>query len=122
MNKNMLFTIEGYTAEHPSDNKVFVNGIQLEPIMSEFTWGYNGTGPYQLAIAILAKFIPKENRIGWEPIVRKFTDTFVSGWGYGDFKVQINMFHWLRIHANYNGDIIFSHHISEKGETWSAEK
>ena len=50
--------------------QVFINGILLNPERSQkiwnhspdgFAWGYCGSGPAQLALAILLEFIKEEN-------------------------------------------------------------
>ena len=130
--KNQLFKIEGFMGESPSENKVFVNGIQLIEDDSEnlgLTWDYHGSGPNRLAKAILSKFIPLENRTTkkgrkkvtvmtseFEELIKGFTSEKVRGWGYGDFVIHMDMKHWLRTHGNYKGPIIFHHHIADAGQ------
>ena len=63
--------------------QVFVNGKELLPAESQkvrnhspdgFSWGYGGSGPAQLALAILLVFLPKERAVSiyqdfkWEVI------------------------------------------------------
>jgi hypothetical protein len=129
-NKNQLFKIEGFSKdENPS---VLINGIQLECDQNRstgFSWGYGGTGPNALAAAILEKFIPLENRTKgkgknttttseFEDLKKAFAQQIIGGWGYGDFMINIDMKHWLRIYGHYTGPIIFQHHIADDGEKW----
>jgi len=126
--KDQLFKIEGFSKDkNPS---VLVNSIQLECDQKRsagFSWGYTGTGPNALAAAILEKFIPLENRTKgrgknktttseFEDLKIAFAQQIIIGWGYGDFMVNIDMKHWLRFHGNYQGPIIFQHHIADDGE------
>jgi len=123
--KNQLFKIEGFIGESPSENKVFVNGIQLNNL--GLIWDYYGSGPNKLSKAILSKFIPLENRTTkkgrkremtseFEELIKAFTSEKVRGWGYGDFVIHMDMKHWLRTHGNYQGLIIFHHHVADAGE------
>lgn len=49
--------------------KVFIDGVELDPTESQlvinhspdgFNWGFGGSGPAQLALAILLRYVPKE--------------------------------------------------------------
>ncbi len=64
--------------------QVFVNGVELLPDESQrvinhspdgFSWGYEGSGPAQLALAILLLFMPKEEA---ERHHQEFKRLFVS--------------------------------------------
>ena len=126
--KQQLFKIEGFKGENPKENKVFVNGIQLENDPEGFTWDYHGGGPNRLSAAILSKFIPVNNRTvkegrkkgimsdEFDELTKKFTAQKIRGWGYGDFMIHMDMKHWLRFHGNYKGPIIFQHLIAEEGK------
>lgn len=43
-----------------------------------FSWGYNGSGPSQLALAILVDFMGKEDAVH---LYHPFNDVFVRRWG-----------------------------------------
>lgn len=46
---------------------------------SGFQWGYSGSGPTELARAILVHFYPKDDRVRHPRCYRSFRDTFLSG-------------------------------------------
>lgn len=128
--KNQLFKIEGFSKDE--NPLVLVNGIRLECDKKRsvgFSWGYHGTGTIALAAAIMEKFIPFQNRIEkkgkhtkstseFEKLIINFSQQVIVGWGYGDFMVNIDMKYWLRTyaHGNYQGPIIFHHHIVDAGK------
>ena len=79
--------------------KVFINGKELLPAASQriynhspdgFNWGYGGSGPAQLALAIMLD-------CGGYPAT-KFYQTFKSeiiAKLEGDFEIEINIIDWI---------------------------
>lgn len=72
-------------------NSVYIDGIKLCPAESQriknhspdgFAWSYGGSGPAQLALAILLKFLPMEKAIAlyqdfkWDVIAALPADDF----------------------------------------------
>lgn len=47
---------------------------------SGFSWGYSGSGPSQLALAILLQFLTREKALS---LYQKFKVEFVSQWPFG---------------------------------------
>lgn len=52
--------------------QIFINGAELKPLKSQmvwnhspdgFNWGYGGSGPAQLSLAILLEFIEKQDAV-----------------------------------------------------------
>jgi hypothetical protein len=86
-------TIEG---DHES-LEVRVNGIVITPSASlkhrnhspdGFNWGYGGSGPAQLALAILLLYLEPEDALR---IYQDFKFGFIAGLPQSDFKVTINL-------------------------------
>ncbi len=55
-----------------SDRRVFIDGIELLPTKSQtcynhspdgFNWGYGGSGPSQLALAIMLQYLPNSDAL-----------------------------------------------------------
>ncbi len=80
------------------DREVYVNGQFLDPRPSwkihnhspdGFNWGYGGSGPAQLSLAILMKFMPANVA---QRLYQSFKFKVVAGWEIGkDFDVKINL-------------------------------
>ena len=88
-----------------STGTVFIDGVELSPARSQavynhsldgFNWGYGGSGPAQLALAILLKFEDKEfarnnyQKFKWDIVANLPQSDFVMT----DQTIQ----EWLNIH------------------------
>jgi Family of unknown function (DUF6166) len=94
----MKLTIEG----HISSTIISVNGKPLSPRASPavwnhspdgFNWGYGGSGPARLALAILL-----EAGLRREEALRLHQDfkwDFVARWPSADFHVEVDLQQWL---------------------------
>lgn len=81
--------------------EVTVNGKPLNPKKSQavinhspdgFNWGYNGSGPAQLALAILLEVFPKEVAVAMH---QDFKEDFVASLQQNeDFGVEIEFQAW----------------------------
>ena len=80
--------------------QIFVNGKELLPAESQkvrnhspdgFSWGYNGSGPAQLALAILLVFLPKEQAVS---IYQDFKREVVAVLDK-DFEIEIDLKKWV---------------------------
>ena len=85
-----------------ADRKVYVDGRRLSPAFSQrvfnhspggFSWGYPGSGPAQLALAILLEVfdygIPQYKRGDPLPKYLQFKWDHVTDWS-GDFEVDLD--------------------------------
>lgn len=77
--------------------EVYINGHFLRPERSQkvvnhspdgFNWGYCGSGPAQLALAILLKYLPYEDACRH---YQSFKFKVVASWPQSDFEVRINL-------------------------------
>lgn len=78
--------------------EVYINGNSLSPTASQklrnhspdgFNWGYGGSGPAQLALAILLVYMVAEEALS---IYQDFKFKVVAGWAGGqDFEVRLNL-------------------------------
>jgi len=89
--------------------QVFVDGEYLDPIPSQkicnhspdgFNWGFLGSGPSQLALALCEKFLGREEG---ERMYRSFVHQAVSSLPEGNFRVKINFKKWYINEAEYFG-------------------
>jgi len=80
---------------------VFLNGKQLNPQKSQevwnhspdgFCWGYSGSGPAQLALAILLEFTSEDNAV---KLHQSFKSEVISALP-ADFHMEIDMRDWIR--------------------------
>ena len=87
--------------------EVFINGTRLWPTRSQdiinhspdgFNWGYEGSGPAQLALAILIKFSKKQVAIdNYQQYKRDVIAYFTQG---EDFELdEIEVMEWLTNHS-----------------------
>lgn len=61
-----------------------------------FNWGYGGSGPSQLALAILMKVTDKDTALA---LHQAFKWNFVAKWPQNEnFDVNIDIAEWLRTH------------------------
>lgn len=77
---------------------VYIDGKKLEPSRSQqifnhspdgFQWGYLGSGPSQLALAILLEFTPEKEALKFYQIFKRL---HVSVWTFNkDFEVTLNL-------------------------------
>lgn len=101
-------TIKGYF----ENKKVFIESKQW-PIMylsprqslrvynhsTEFNWGYSGSGPAQLALAILLEFTDKKTAI---TLHQTFKSEIIAGLnGADDFVLTMNVTKWIRKKQEY---------------------
>lgn len=77
--------------------EIDINGNQLRPEPSQrvwnhspdnFNWGYGGSGPAQLSLAILLKYLPKDVAVS---LHQSFKFAVVSKWPQSDFTVTLNL-------------------------------
>ncbi len=86
------------------DHKIWIDGKKLDPGKSQkiynhspngFCWGYGGSGPAQLALAILLEFTEKRIALA---LHQAFKWDYVAQWPIDeDFQVQINIVGWIKI-------------------------
>lgn len=84
--------------------EVYLDGKRLDPKPSQkvynhspdgFNWGYGGSGPAQLALAILLNFVPKETAT---QLYQGLKWSTVAGWPQGkDLDQHINLREWISI-------------------------
>lgn len=96
-------TIEGFPEEDHGEATVYVNGKQLRPTRSlrlrnhsptGFSWGYEGSGPAQLALAILLEAgLSDQHAI---ERYQQFKTAYVRHWPEASyFKTEIALGDWL---------------------------
>jgi hypothetical protein len=80
--------------------QIFVNGEELLPAESQkvwnhspggFSWGYGGSGPAQLALAILLVFLPREQAVS---IYQDFKWEVIAALDR-DFEIEIDLKKWV---------------------------
>jgi hypothetical protein len=80
---------------------IFLDGKHLDPLPSlkvrnhspdGFSWGYGGSGPAQLALAILLKYVPAEYA---EELYQSFKIDHVANWPREDFQKSIWIRNWI---------------------------
>jgi hypothetical protein len=80
--------------------QVWLNGEHLNPVPSQkvwnyspdgFNWGYGGSRPAQLALAILLKFYPKEEAV---LLHQTFKGDHIAKLPKANFDVEINLESW----------------------------
>ncbi len=91
-----------YDTTEPNGRTVYINKIMLSPKPSQkvfnhspdgFEWGYSGSGPAQLALAILMTIASEKTAVRFH---QDFKRDFVSKWKKDDdFEVNINVRKWL---------------------------
>lgn len=81
--------------------EVMVDGEYLDPRPSQkivnhspdgFNWGYGGSGPAQLALAILLKVTDSHTA---DLLHQRFKWEYVAVWS-GDFSVEVDVFGWVQ--------------------------
>lgn len=82
--------------------EVWIDGQYLSPDYSQkcfnhspdgFNWGYMGSGPSQLALAIMLEFLSEHEALA---LYMQFKGEFVAKLPQGqDFKVQFNILNWI---------------------------
>jgi hypothetical protein len=90
--------LQGYV----EDRAVFLNFRELLPGKSQkmrnhspdgFMWGYHGSGPAQLALAVMLEFLPEEKAQG---IYQKFKGEVIAALDKDkDFDIEIDITKWL---------------------------
>lgn len=96
--------IEGvYGGDHGGDfGIVTVNGVRLSPapslkvrnhIPTGFAWGYSGSGPSQLALAILLKAgVPQDRAVTF---YSRFRDQFIAPLKRESFAIKVDVLAWV---------------------------
>lgn len=96
--------IEGfYGGDHGGDfGNVTINGVKLSPAPSlkvrnhsptGFAWGYSGSGPSQLALAILLKAGVPADRA--QTFYFKFRDQFIAPLKRESFAIRVDVLAWV---------------------------
>jgi len=82
--------------------KVWLNGKRLYPGKSQrvwnhspdgFTWGYEGSGPAQLALAVLLELVPQDRAV---ELHQAFKRDVIAALKQADFLVSIDLRRWLK--------------------------
>jgi hypothetical protein len=82
-------------------NRVWINGRELKPDYSQkiwnksptgFAWGYLGSGPSQLALAVMLRVLPKHQAIA---LHQDFKERFIATLPQTDFEIEIDLPGWL---------------------------
>ena len=77
--------------------EVHIDGKLLRPDKSQkihnhspdgFNWGYGGSGPAQLALAILLKYLPVDDAMDY---YQAFKFSVVATWPQSDFEIRLNL-------------------------------
>jgi len=101
MNKHKLYQVRGY------DHTVYLNDNLLDPKPSQrvinhspdgFSWGYGGSGPAQLALAIMLKFVKKDIAV---LLYQDFKWQFVARWENPGFSATIDIIGWIEKQKAY---------------------
>jgi len=81
--------------------KVWLNGKRLYPGKSQkvwnhspdgFNWGYEGSGPAQLALAVLLELVPQDRAV---ELHQAFKREVIASLPEGDVAVSIDLDRWL---------------------------
>jgi len=82
--------------------KVWLDGKRLYPGKSQrvwnhspegFNWGYEGSGPAQLALAVLLEFVSQEKAV---ELHQEFKREVIAKLVQADFRVSIDLRRWLK--------------------------
>ncbi|MBA7644120.1 hypothetical protein ES703_51857 [subsurface metagenome] len=82
--------------------KVWLNGKRLYPGKSQrvwnhspdgFNWGYEGSGPAQLALAVLLELVPQDRAV---ELHQEFKREVIAALVQTDFAVSIDLRPWLK--------------------------
>jgi len=82
--------------------KVWLNGKRLYPSKSQrvwnhspdgFNWGYEGSGPAQLALAVLLEFVPQDRAVN---LHLAFKREVIAALKQADFLVSVDLGRWLK--------------------------
>lgn len=86
-----------------ADSEVFVDGVQLDLQRSlvvvnksptGFAWGYGGSGPSQLALAILLQFTDDDTA---KELFQQFKDEFIARLPFEqDFVLEADVHLWIQ--------------------------
>ena len=85
--------------------RVWLDGKELDPKASQavvnhspdgFSWGYPGSGPSQLALAILLE-VTGEKEVALS-LYQQFKFDVVARWPQGDFEGNVDVIGWLNEH------------------------
>lgn len=92
--------------EHPDGGRVSIDGKALDPSESlryrqhsptGFAWGYGGSGPAQLALAILLKFTDAPRAL---ELYQEFKARYVATWPQSGGSFAIPIEEWLESKSN----------------------
>lgn len=79
-------------------NEVYLNAAESQLVLEHspdgFNWGYGGSGPSQLALAVLLKYFTDEAAIS---LHEGFKDSFITKLEEGNFKVRIKLNLWYQL-------------------------
>ena len=87
---------------HFETNQVHLDGRHLDPRPSQriwnhsqdFSWGYGGSGPAQLALAILLEVTgSRETALLW---YQKFKWEIIANLPASDFELELDVMEWIR--------------------------
>ena len=87
-----------------STGEVYVNGKWLDPAPSQelwnhsptgFMWGYGGSGPAQLALAILLRATSRDRALKYH---QQFKWEIIAALPQADFEININVAKWVEEH------------------------
>jgi len=82
--------------------KVWLDGKRLYPGKSQkvwnhspdgFSWGYEGSGPAQLALAVLLELVPQDRAV---ELHHEFKRDVIAALVQADFTVSIDLRPWLK--------------------------
>lgn len=82
--------------------KVWLNGKRLYPGKSQrvwnhspngFSWGYEGSGPAQLALAVLLEFVSEDKAV---ELHQEFKRDVIAALVQDNFQVSIDLGRWLK--------------------------
>ncbi|MBA7611028.1 hypothetical protein ES703_18244 [subsurface metagenome] len=82
--------------------RVWLDGKRLYPGKSQrvwnhspdgFNWGYEGSGPAQLALAVLLELVPQDRAVD---LHQEFKRDVIAALVQADFRVSIDLRPWLK--------------------------
>lgn len=87
---------------------IWIDGELLDPTSSQkvrnhspdgFNWSYGGSGPAQLALAIMLKFTNKETA---QRLYQDFKWEVIAGLPRGDFEIELDIKQWINERKSKN--------------------
>ena len=83
--------------------RVWIDGKEIHPEKSQelfnhspdgFNWGYGGSGPAQLALAVLLEFTDDVTAV---KLHQQFKFAHVAHWPAGDFSIELDVREWVSL-------------------------